>query len=278
MDRQNAQIGDIVLLTLNYRLPEGGTLPESPTIGGIEGITKLDQTVEPGQIRIRLFVDQLASWESKPLTLFFLDKEGNEHALKADPVSFTVNSVLGEKPAEAELRPIRDIIHTKSVWRSYWPWIAGVAGLVLILSCAYLWSQKYRRRNLHIDTSEPPHVKARKALEALDRSQVFEKGETKTFYFAFSEIMRRYLESIRHFPAAEYTTEEISHEIRLEADRKLLPLLRQADLVKFADTVPTPARKDEDIRSAFSYIDETRPPSDDTLNAKPPKRIDGGNP
>ena len=125
---------------------------------------------------------------------------------------------------------------------------------------------------------EPPHVSARKALESLERRQIFEKGEAKTFYFTFSEIMRRYLESIRHFPAAEYTTEEISHQIRKEIDRKLLPLLRQADLVKFADTVPTPARKEEDVRSALSYIDETRPLSDDTANMEPQRRIIGVQP
>ena len=66
------------------------------------------------------------------------------------------------------------------------------------------------------------------------------------------------MESIRHFPAAEYTTEEIAHHIRdNKQDRKILPLLRQADLVKFADTVPTPYRKDEDIQTALSYIHET---------------------
>jgi hypothetical protein len=278
LDRNSVQIGDVVRLTLHYRLPEGGSLPGDPKIGGIEGLTKLEQTVEPGEIRIKLFVDRLESWQSDTLTLSFEDKEGNIQTLKTDTVSFTVHSVLGEKPAEAELRPIRDIILTKSLWRSYWPWIAGLAGLVLILSCAYLWYRKNRRRNLPADMMELPHVSARKALEALERRRIFEKGEAKTFYFTFSEIMRRYLESIRHFPAAEYTTEEISQQIRLEVDRKLLPLLRQADLVKFADTVPTPARKEEDVRSALSYITETCPLSNDATNVEPQRRIVGGQP
>ena len=42
-------------------------------------------------------------------------------------------------------------------------------------------------------------------------------------------------------------------------DRKILPLLRQADLIKFADAVPTPAKKDEDLKTAFLYIEENRP-------------------
>ena len=108
LNRNSVQIGDVVLLTLHYRLPEGGSLPESPKIGGIEGITVLDQTVEPGQIRIKLFVDRLESFKSGPLTLSFKDKEGNIQTLKTDPVSFSVHSVLGEKPAGIGLtRPQR---------------------------------------------------------------------------------------------------------------------------------------------------------------------------
>jgi hypothetical protein len=87
--------------------------------------------------------------------------------------------------------------------------------------------------------------------------------------------MRRYLESIRHFPAAEYTTEEISRQIQMEVDRKLLPLLRQADLVKFADTVPTQPRKEEDVRLALSYISETRPPSDNASAVEQSRKLVG---
>jgi len=36
-------------------------------------------------------------------------------------------------------------------------------------------------------------------------------------------------------------------------------LLRHADLVKFADTIPTPAKKEEEVKEALSYIQETSP-------------------
>ncbi|MBW1765520.1 MAG: hypothetical protein JRJ65_00535, partial [Deltaproteobacteria bacterium] len=42
-----------------------------------------------------------------------------------------------------------------------------------------------------------------------------------------------------------------------EQDREVLPLLRQADLVKFADSIPSTARKEEEVEKAFSYIRET---------------------
>jgi len=102
--------------------------------------------------------------------------------------------------------------------------------------------------------TEPPDIRARRELRGLESRRYFEKGRVKKYYFSFSEILRCYLESIRNFPAAEYTTEEIARHIRDQQDRKLLALLQQADLVKFADTKPTQARKEEDIKAALAYI------------------------
>jgi hypothetical protein len=276
LDKNNARVGDTVWLTLKYQLPEGETLPEQIKLGGIEGVTIVEQVVEPGQIRIKLFVDRLESWKTDSVTISFNDKAGAEKTLKSAPVSLTVDSVLGEKPAEAQLRPIRDIIPIKGFLRTYWPWLLGLVLLISAIAGAYLWSRKRRSPYETAGKSEPPHVSARKAIEALERGKVFEKGDAKTYYFTFSEIMRRYLESIRHFPAAEYTTEEISRQIQMEVDRKLLSLLRQADLVKFADTVPTQARKEDDVRLALSYINETRPLSDNTETGETPHRLIGG--
>ena len=88
---------------------------------------------------------------------------------------------------------------------------------------------------------------------------MFERGDIKAFYFRLSEIMRHYLGALRRFPAAEFTIEEIASHIANEQDRKLLDLLRQADLVKFADYIPSRARKEDEVRAALSYIHETTP-------------------
>ena len=107
---------------------------------------------------------------------------------------------------------------------------------------------------------DPPHVKADREIDNLIASGLFENGDVKAFYFIFSETIRRYMESIRRFPAAEMTTEEIARFIKTDpSGQKVLPLLRQADLVKFSDSVPAPDRKDQDILMARTYIQQTRP-------------------
>ena len=259
LDRDSARVGSKVILTLSYRLPEGAGFSDIPEIKGLEDLTPMDREIGPDEIRITLLVDHLGSWKTGPISVSYLDKDGKTQVLTTDPLSLTVLSNLGEKPEEAELRPIQGIIPTTPLWWKYIPWVAGIAGLLLIVFGLLWWYHRRRRKELSAMAQDPAHVWAKREIEHLEAQGLFEKGQAKAFYFRFSEIVRQYLEAIRGFPAAEFTTEEITSCIDNEQDRKLLPLLRQADLVKFADTIPTPARKEEEVNTALSYIHETSP-------------------
>jgi hypothetical protein len=259
VDQETAKLGGIVLLTLRYRLPEGARLPDKPEIRGLEGFTIVGREIGPGQIKVRLLVDTVDSWKTGPLALSYVDKDEKTQVLGADPVSIKVLSNLGEKPEEAQLRPIQGIVPIRAWWLKYLPWAAGLLGIMLAGTGIFFWHRKRRIQKVSAELLDPPHVRARKEIEQLEAQRLFERGHIKRFYFRFSEIIRRYLESIRGFPAAEFTTEEIAFHIDNEQDRKLLPLLRQADLVKFADSEPTPARKEEEVRAALSYIHQTAP-------------------
>jgi hypothetical protein len=257
LDRESAKLGSIVVLTLDYLLPEGGRLPEEVEIKGLQDLTIVGREVEPDQIRIKLMVDRLGSWESGPLLLSYLDEQGQEETLKADPVSLTVLSNLGEKPEEAQLRSIQGIINTKVLWLTYVAWGAGLL-CVLVAIAGFLWWRKRRDiKSVSAEVVDPPHVRARREIEELEAQRLFEKGYVKGFYFRFSEILRQYLASLRGFPAAEFTTQEIALCISREEDRRLLSLLRDADLVKFADAVPASCKKEDEVKAALSYIRET---------------------
>jgi hypothetical protein len=172
-----------------------------------------------------------------------------------------VLSNLGEKPQEASLRPIQGILRAGYRHLRHWPWAVGVFG---IAAAVLLWWRRRRRDNRGKSLiEEPPHLWAKKALEELEAARLFESGAVKVYYFRLSEVLRRYIEAIRGFPAAEYTTEEIARRVRLPEDKALVPLLKRIDLVKFADAVPAPAAKDEEMRVALAYVRETTPPEMD---------------
>ncbi len=264
----SAKVGSTVLLTFSYRLPEGARLSPDPQIKGLEGFTIVGRQTGPGQIRVSLLVDRIGQFKSGPLSLAYFDREGKEGLLQADPVDLTVLSNLGEKPEEAQLKPIYGIIPTESGLIKYLPWV-----IIALIACAagiglFLWIRRRRNRRAFGISQDPPYTLAKREIDELESQRLFEKGHIKEFYFRFSEIMRRYLESLRGFPAAEYTTQEIALSIQKQEDRQLLPLLQQADLVKFADLTPTPAKKDGEIKEALSYIRETGTAFESVLTAK----------
>lgn len=272
LDRDTVHIGGIVELTLSYHIPEGSRIGSPPDIKGLEDLTIIETKMGHQKITIKLLADRLTSWETDRIDLAFIDKDGNSRVMSSEPLSLTVLSNLGERPEEAQLRNIQDILPAKPLWMKYLFW-AGI--LILLLLIGYVVFMIYRRHKEAVMTSElmdPPHVTAKREITELEAQRLFEKGDVKGFYFRFSGIMKRYLERLRGFPAAEYTTEEISSHIREEEDRILIPVFKQADLAKFADYIPSPARKEQEIETALSYIETTSPspmPGED-------ERKDGG--
>ena len=259
LDRDSATVGSIVQLSLKYHLPKGATLPDRPEIKGIEGFTVLGSTKEKNIIRIRLLCDRLSSRKTGPVSISYINKAGKTGVIKTGPVSLAIQSNFGEKPQDARLKPIIGIIPARPVWLKYLPWAAGIIALITLVIGFFFWKKKTQRQVVTVIPEDPAHIRAQREIRQLENEGLFEKGDIKGFYFRFSEILRKYMESLRGFPAAELTTEEIALHIRMEDDRGMLSLLRQADMVKFADSMPEPAEKEDEIRSALSYIDKTNP-------------------
>lgn len=259
LDRSPAAFGTRITLTLHYRLPAGASLPTPLRISGLEGLSECSRRVEADRITLIFLVDHLDTWQTGPLRLEYEDADGTVQTLSAPPVSAEVLSVLGDKPEEAQPRPIADIIPGRAAWVKALPWAAGALALTALVAGLVWWLGKRRYRDIAADVLPPPHIRALTDLQALDASGLYESGAVKAFYFRFSEVVRRYMEDIRGFPAAEMTTEEIARQPLSTLDRDLLPLLRQADLAKFAGHRPTPAAKEAALESVRGYIHQTSP-------------------
>jgi len=271
-------VGGVITLTLRFQLPEGARLAPETEVSGLEGFQVLDRNIAldgerkndgkqknsampiQGECRIKLMVGRLDSGTVGPISFSYVSAKGKTALLTAAPVPLTVLSNLGDKPEAARLKPIYGIIPTVDTWEKYRFWILGGIALLLLGVICEWWIRKRRGKGAAVINEIPPDKLAIRGLKALDAQKLFEKGRIKDFYFGFSEILRRYLEAIRGFPAAEYTLEEIARAAKKKEDQPLLVLLRRADMVKFADSVATPAGKDEDMKTAFAYIQNTRDP------------------
>ncbi len=261
VEKQTARVGERLRLTLKYNLPEGARLDGETAIDGLESLTDVKQTARAGEIDLYFLVDWFDTRTIGPFGLRFRDKDGAVQRIESTAISVTAESSLGPNPEAAALKPIQDIITTASAWPRYLPWIAAAVCLLTLLLVCWLWWCKRKQAKTRAQAEiEPPHVRAERELAHLEASPRFEPGAVKAFYFAFSEILRRYMEAIRHFPAAEMTLEEISRYCtQHHQDRDILPLLRQADLVKFADTIPSAECQSSDLSAARAYILRTGP-------------------
>jgi hypothetical protein len=267
----SARIGDTVTLNLAFTLPNGCNLPEKPEIEGIDNLSLTDIKRYPGGLKLNFIADSIESIAIGPVKLAYLNEKGEKYLASSDALILKVTSNMESSPDKAQLKPIQDIIPAYPLWLPWALW--GALGVFLLLTAAglFIWLSRRAARKAQSIAALPPHVRANNDLELLDSSGLFEKGKIKEYYFRFSEILKRYLEEIRNFPAAEFTTEEISLHVTLDIDRELVQLLKHSDIVKFADDVPSPARKSDDMKTSLEYISRTSPlPETESKKVKEP--------
>lgn len=185
--------------------------------------------------------------------------------LYAQPVSVTIQTVVMDSAKSVRpLKPYREHPFQLRELLEWW-WVA-----VLLAAAAlgwWIWRKYFSRRaREEADAAVPllpPHDEAIRNLIALKGKSYPVRGMLKEFFSEYSVVMRRYLERRYEFPALESTTFDLARE--LEDTRfpqvlteRLLPVLREADLVKFAKHVPDYRVCEVHIESGFELVELTR--------------------
>ncbi|MDO8519570.1 MAG: hypothetical protein Q7T11_05345 [Deltaproteobacteria bacterium] len=155
-----------------------------------------------------------------------------------------------------------DILDIEGIIRPFWERhleaiLLSIAALGLLLLFFFLFKSWRRRKPVK---TLPPDKEALRDLAELDGKKWIEAGEFRKYYFALSAILKRYLEGRFGFPATDMTTEELRdtlgvgaiHELPLH--RKMLPFFERADLVKFADLIPTKEGALQDRQAVTIFI------------------------
>lgn len=204
------------------------------------------------------------------LVVEFVDRRpGNKPApdgddayeLLTERLDFTVQSVLPDD-AKADLRPpLGSLAPLPEPRAPRWPWYVG--GIVVLAVAApfvlraYLhWRRLARRKSAY--------ELARARLDELVAAGTPSSESMEPFYVELSAIVRRYLEDRFELRAPELTTEEFldvassSPDVTNEHQVLLRSFLRQADLVKFAHSVPGAGTVEESLQSARRFLEETR--------------------
>lgn len=161
---------------------------------------------------------------------------------------------------------IKDVIPVESP-SDWWKYLLGILLLVGLGFLGYWLFKKYYKKPEKVEeiVYKTPIEKATSLLQQLERKELIQRGEIKSYYSELTDIARTYIEEEIHIPAMESTTSELIVSLRNVAKSKKLKLskeilenlekvLQQADLVKFAKVKPLDFEIEEDKKRITSTI------------------------
>jgi hypothetical protein len=196
--------------------------------------------------------------------------------LETNALTLTVYPTRGGKEI-SDMAKIREIKREPESWLDYWPWMAGLA-LVLVL--LVLWLRKNQRKPVPVVIQSQPVVPsisptelALQQLSQLQQKQLWKHGQTKEHYAELSLIVREYLEKRYSIPALESTTYEIQKlltqtDFPVAARVNLEALLEKTDQVKYAQSQPPESIHEAVLAKARELI----APSQAIQSANAPKQ------
>jgi hypothetical protein len=157
-------------------------------------------------------------------------------------------------------------VHGVGILRPRW-WPTILICLLLVGPPA-LWLLRRLRRRGGVEgafplPAEPPHQTALRRLAEIRASGWIEAGQLERYYVEASHALRAYVAGRFRVPALDWTTGELEARLAAaghprERTAPALPLLAEADRVKFAGERPTAHRAEEWMREAVAWVEATR--------------------
>ncbi|MBC7188339.1 MAG: hypothetical protein H5U38_15040 [Calditrichaeota bacterium] len=275
VDRATIYIGDRIVYTVTVKRT-ADVVVEMPSLGANLGMFEIrDYAVKEPSKQGDLITEQTeyvistfetGEFEIPPLTVrYHTAADTTRRELRTEPIKITVLSLNPDQAGD-----IRDIKPPLEIPRDWGRLLrrAGVGALaLLLLAAAVVAFIRYRKGKGLLPRKEKPprpaHEVALEELDALVRSGLLEKGETKQFYSELSEIVRRYIEGRFYVAALEMTTGEVLQAMEEAAlgseERELLrELLELSDLVKFAKYLPGAQENERAVHLAYDFVERTK--------------------
>lgn len=265
VDSTRIKIGAQLNLTLKTITPKESAVifPEQDRFGAFEVLESypVDTIKKSNQYELikRYGLTQFDSgrYVIPKLSVVINDKVHFSDSLKIEVVNVAVDTL---KQKMYDIRPIIEVDSETNYWWLLLLLLPGIGYLI------YFLINKYKNKSK--DEEEffaTPIEKATNYLSRLEKKELWQKGEVKSYYIELTEIVRTYIEEAIEVPALENTTSELidnlkssikSKNLNLPNDvlKSLDKLLSSADLVKFAQSKPLEFEIVNDRKNAEKII------------------------
>jgi len=267
-DRKDILLGEQFTLTIKLTSSPGKVISGWPlvpdSINHLEVISRgtIDSTREGNKIiysqaMVMTGFDS-GHWVIPPMGV---NVDGKE--VTSTSADINVQSIKLEGSEYNDVKEIIEVPPPGPEWKSI---LLYAFGILLLLLLAYFWWRNRKKKPVVVKpvSKGTAYDQAMKALEALRKQQLVEKGEMKKFYSGLYDIFREYGSALSGSSLMQSTTDDvlISMKGSLEGSSfsKLAEVLRISDAVKFAKY----GSSKEEASESFTVVKE----SIDLLNKK----------
>lgn len=241
------------------------SFPNPKFIGNLEVIQsyKID-TVKKGSRHELIKKYGLTQFDSGKYFISRLPVLINGRKIFSDSLNVQVKDVIVDT-LKQKMYDIKDIAPEKGE-SNWWKYLLGLLILALAGFGLYRFlKNRPKKEKTVVIEYKTPIEKATSLLQQLEQKELWQKGEIKSYYSELTDIARNYIEEEIHIPAMESTTSELIEGLRRASKQKKLKLtnetvanlekvLKQADLVKFAKSIPLDFEIEEDKKRVANSI------------------------
>jgi len=273
-----ATVGTHLVMTLSVTHPANTTvaLPEQQPTGRFEllGVERVPGVVAGGSVTETLRLTYAIYRPGRHLLSAFelqvLDADGGISAVRTEPVSVTIRSVIANE-SDPQMKPPRPAL---PIWIEDWTLVWVLGTLAGLLVSGGLGALLYRRFGPKPVVPPPPprpaYDVAIEKLVAIRGANLVGEALYEEFYVRVSEAVREYLGrrynlSLTDKQGLELTTWELMDHLRQVSWPRgvsvidVETLLVDCDMVKFARYAPTQEEADEILSRSFRLVELTRP-------------------
>lgn len=275
IDTAKNKIGAQFNLTLktNVDTLSNVVFPSSETFGKLEVIRSyVVDTIKKGDRYELIKKYGLTQFDSGKYTIPSLRVIINNKSFLTDSISVEVANVTVDtlKQKMFDIKPIAEAPSDNS---GIWKYLLILLLILGIGALVYFLIKKYQKKKIEQEIFKTPIQKATTLLQTLEKKELWQKGEIKTYYSELTDIARNYIEEAIEIPAMESTTSELILGLRAVSIKKKMTLsqdtlenlekvLKHADLVKFAKSKPLDFEIAEDrnkIEKTILTLDKSIP-------------------
>lgn len=280
VDPTSGTVGDRFRLTVSAEAPNLESLEmlsfiDAQTTWVLAADPEIEDVRRDGA-RLREYTFEIVPFETgrvflPEVAVTYTADDGSSRTAFSQGVWVHVNSVLSGDGSASALRDIKPPV-ALSIPRT----IVISGGLLLLILLAALgwwfWSRYARRVQRLFGRHLSPPERALKLIDELEDEELIEQKRFKEFYTRLVDVLREYLQEAYGVHATDLTSNELLSEMdRLAEDEeahhlddyrraiaRLVEVINEADMVKFARYLPSAAQSRRSVQAAKDVVVYTR--------------------